>query len=137
MNGNEPREIKIPTEAEDFAFEHNREFFNVAVSTAKKPGFAAKYLGKPAQEERECYDCQYCRRNRYIKGEWPCAKFKPGEPPEGLSCFRKRENKPNCSECESWEGSGDYRCFCPGSWWAGKTTSPDNYCRFFSKRIPV
>lgn len=131
----QPREVIIPEEMEAYIKEHEKELLDVAVSTAAKPGFAVKYMGKTVPEGRECYFCQYCRRGRYIKGDWACAKFKPDEAPEGFSCFRKRENKPECSECAFWEGCGDYRCFCQGSWWEGERTSPENYCRFFAREI--
>lgn len=138
MSDNERREIIFPPEAEKFAMERNREFYDAVVSCAVKPGggqpFAVNYLIKPTQEDKDCYDCQYCSRHSYIKGEWPCAKFAPDEAPEDYTCFCKRENKPSCSDCKSWEGSGDYRCFCLGSSWEGKTTSADNYCRFFDRR---
>jgi len=98
----------------------------------KKPSFAVKYMAKPITTSLDCYSCEYCHRVRYLKGEWHCRKYKPGEPPEGLTCFVRRGKEPNCFDCAWWRDSGN-RCMCEESQWAGCTTSPGNYCRHFER----
>lgn len=95
----------------------------------EKPGFLTKYMNKPMQEP-ECYDCEHCRRDRYLKGEWFCRIKKPWEDHTG--CFVRRGNWPRCFECVNWELT-DPRCMEERSQWAGCTTSPDNYCRYFRR----
>ena len=129
-----PREWFFPAELEEYNRERTPEFLARAVASAAKPCFAVEYKGKPIQESRECYDCEYCHRLRYLKGEWHCRICKPHEVPKDYPCFVHRGSRPSCFDCASWD-INDPRCMDERSQWAGCTTSPDNYCRYFDRRI--
>lgn len=135
MNDTPSREIFLQAELEEHIRERAPEFLARAVASAAKPCFAVEYKGRPAWEDRDCYNCEYCHRLRYLKGEWHCRITKPHEVPNPLTCFVHRSEKPDCFSCESW-CPNDPRCMNPRSQWAGKFTSPDNYCRFFERRPP-
>lgn len=134
MSKTPPCEVPIPAEMEEYIKERAPEFLARAVASAAKPTFAVEYKGKPYQESRECYDCEYCHRLRYLKGEWHCRICKPHEVPKDYPCFVRRGSRPACFDCANWD-INDPRCMEKRSQWAGCTTSPDNYCRYFDRRI--
>ena len=90
-------------------------------------------MKKTVAFDKDCYNCEYCRRLRYLKGEWHCRIYKPDEVPNPCTCFVHRGEWPNCLDCQNWHPD-DPRCMHPRSQWAGLITSPDNYCRFFERR---
>lgn len=130
-----PRDLPIPAELEEHIRQHAPEFLARAVESAAKRGFAVEYKAVPAQKAPDCFDCEYCHRLRYLKGEWHCRITKPHEVPNPLTCFVHRSAAPNCFDCTSWDPA-DPRCMDHRSQWAGLTTSPNNYCRFFERRPP-
>lgn len=130
-----PRELFLPAELEEHVREHAKEFLARAVESAAKRGFAVEYKGVQARKNPDCFDCEYCDRLRYLKGEWHCRITNPHEVPNPLACFVRRGAAPNCFDCTSWHPT-DHRCTDHRSQWAGVTTSPDNYCRFFDRRSP-
>ena len=130
-----PRDLPIPAELEEYIKEHAPEFLARAVESAAKRGFAVEYKAVPAQKAPDCYDCEYCHRLRYLKGEWHCRIYKPDEVPNPCTCFVHRSERPNCLDCQNWHPD-DPRCMNPRSQWAGLATSPNNYCRFFERRPP-
>lgn len=135
MSKNPPRDLTIPAVLEEYIREHAPEFLTRAVESAAKRGFAVEYKGRPVWQEKDCYNCEYCRRLRYLKSEWHCRIYKPDEVPNPCTCFVHRSEQPNCMDCLNWHPD-DPRCMHPRSQWAGLTTSPDNYCRFFERRTP-
>lgn len=135
MSDTPPREIFFPAELEAYMKERAPEFLAAAVDAAAKPNFALKCMAVPIQHDPDCYDCVYCHRGRYLKGEWHCRITKPHEVPKDYACFTKRGEVPNCFDCESW-CQNDPRCMNPRSQWAGCVTSPFNYCRHFERRPP-
>lgn len=135
MSKTPPRDLPIPAELEKHIQEHAPEFLARAVESAAKRGFAVEYKGIPAQMAPDCYDCVYCHRLRYLKGEWHCRTFKPHEITGPCACFAHRCERPSCLDCQNWHPD-DPRCMHPRSQWAGLTTSPNNYCRFFERRPP-
>lgn len=130
-----PRDLPIPAELEEYIKEHAPEFLARAVESAAKRGFAVEYKGRPVWQDKDCYNCEYCQRLRYLKSEWHCRIYKPDEVPNPCTCFVHRSERPNCLDCLNWHPD-DPRCMHPRSQWAGLITSPDNYCRFFERRPP-
>lgn len=99
VKGTPPRDLPIPAELEKHIREHAPEFLARAVESAAKRGFAVEYKAVPAQEDPDCYDCEYCHRLRYLKGEWHCRITKPHEVPNPLTCFVRRGDTHNCYNC--------------------------------------
>ena len=85
-----PRDLPIPAELEKHIREHAPEFLARAVESAAKRGFAVEYKAVPAQKAPDCYDCEYCRRLRYLKGEWHCRIYKPDEVPNPCTLTASR-----------------------------------------------
>ena len=135
MSERHPYEIVFSAEMEERAQENAMEFLAPYIEAAEKQGFAVGYKAVTAQKAPDCYNCGFCHRLRYLKSEWPCRVFKPDEVPNPCTYFHTRNQTPNCLDCESW-CLNDPRCMNPRSQWAGLTTSPNNYCRFFERRPP-
>ena len=107
-----PRDLPIPAELEEHIREHAPEFLTRAVESAAKRGFAVEYKGRPAWQDKDCYNCEYCRRLRYLKGEWHCRIYKPDEVPNPCTCFVHRSERPNCLDCQN-RHPDDPRCMHP------------------------
>lgn len=90
MSKNPPRDLTIPAELEEYIREHAPEILTRAVESAAKRGFAVEYKAVPAKKDPDCYDCEYCNRLHYLKGEWHCRIIKPHEVPNPLTCFVHR-----------------------------------------------
>lgn len=136
MSNTPPRDLPIPAELEEYIKAKAPEFLTRTVESATKPHFTVEYKGRPAWNEKDCYNCEYCHRLRYLKGEWHCRITKPHEPhADPCACFIHRSARPNCLDCVSW-CLNDPRCMNPRSQWAGLITSHENYCRFFERRPP-
>lgn len=72
----------------------------VGLIEVDKPVFEVKYLAVPATNDHDCYDCEYCKRGNYLKGEWHCAKYMPCEVPKETNCFTNRGRTQDHLDCE-------------------------------------
>lgn len=109
-----PRELFLPAELEEHVRKRALEFLARAVESAAKRDFAVEYKAVPAQKAPDCYDCEYCNRLRYLKGEWHCRITKPHEVPNPLACFVRRGAvpiRPTTAE-ETTENAVDKHNFC-------------------------
>lgn len=67
---------------------------------AEKQIFVVKYSAVPSTNDHDCYNCEYCRRSNYLKGEWHCVKYTSGEVPKETNCFTRRGRTQYHLDCE-------------------------------------